>query len=358
MTNIQPKIFSPSKLNVDKQKVETYLRGERIFPTTIELDLTQLCTRACPVCPYASRKHGLTLQMPFLDNLFSILGPHTTGIIFSGGEPTIVSHFPEAVALARQKGFKEIAVISNGANIHLPQVQDALLEHVDTIRISLYDWHEGDSESFINTLGKIEKLHERIKREKSKLKIGAAILTRTDLNHKYQQVGLRALSSGIDWLYFHPFCIDWDKKKPIQADQTGVLEAIEKLREVAPANADIQVPFERYLKEPLYFRKLHGACFLIQVGADGINYAGPECKYEKDAELLDLNEYLKDDFVWHPQRLERINQINSGNYRYIGTKHRPPIFSDYIEKLIQQRKENSAHSIETSAAAFLNPNII
>jgi MoaA/NifB/PqqE/SkfB family radical SAM enzyme len=70
-----------------------------------------------------ARSPGLTLQLPFLDRLFSILGPHTPGIVFSGGEPTIVPHFPEVVKMAREKGFKEIAIISNGEQIDRPHIR-------------------------------------------------------------------------------------------------------------------------------------------------------------------------------------------------------------------------------------------
>ena len=360
MANSKAKIFSPSKISANHQKIEAYLNGEQVFPTTIELDLTQLCTRSCPECPYcSSRRPGLTLQIPFLDRLFSVLGPNTPGVILTGGEPTIVPHFPETVTMARKKGFKEIAVISNGANINRSEVQVALLEHVTSIRVSLYDWQKNDSGYFKKTLNKIEGLRNRIEKEGSKLEIGASILTRRELNHRYEPVGLQALNAGIHWLYFHPYCIDWDKSYPTQADQTGVIEAIEKLRKIAPRNSNIQVPFERYSKKSLYFEKLHGTYFLIQVGADGINYAGPECKYEEDAELLNLNDYLEDDFLWNPQRLKRIDEINSDNYRFIGTKHRPPIFSDYIQRLIQLRNDNkAAGGLAGSSNGFLYPSII
>lgn len=357
MIQSQLKIFASSKVNSFQDRVKAYLRGERIFPTTIEMDLTHLCSRSCSGCPYSeSRSAGLTLQIPFLERLFNVLGPHTPGIVLSGGESTIVPHFPETVRLARKKGFKEIAVISNGANIHKPEVQDALLEHVTSIRISLYDWQESDSEYFLHTLRKIERLRELIEKEGSKLEIGASILTRKEVNHRYESVGLQALKAGIDWLYFHPYCVDWNKKFPVQADQSGVIEAIEKFMENAPQGANIQVPLERYNSKPLYFEKLHGSFFLIQVGADGINYAGPESKYEKDSELLNLNDYLKDDFLWHAQRIERLNQINSDNYRFIGTKHRPPMFSDYIQNLIDNTKE--IRSIDESLDSYAYPNII
>jgi len=358
--NQQSLVFAPSKVNIQHRKIEAYLRGEAIYPTTIEMDLTQLCSRACSGCPYgAVRKAGLTLQMPFLDRLFSVLGPHTPGIVFSGGEPTIVPHFPQALALAREKGFEEIAVISNGAHIHLPGVQDALLEYATSIRISLYEWQGQDAEYFLATLKKIEGLRQRIEAQGSRLEIGASLLTRTEWNGRYVPVGLRALNSGIHWLYFHPYCIGWDSRYPVQADQTGVLAAIRRLREAAPSDANIQVPFARYAKRPLYFEKLHGAHFLIQVGADGVNYAGPECKYEEDAALLDLNDYLEDDFLWHPQRVSRLNAINSANYRFIGTKHRPPMFSDYIQSLVDQgRGQRQAEPATESLAHFAYPSII
>ena len=358
--NKQFKVFAPSKVAGEKEKIEAYLNGEQIFPTTIELDLTQLCTRSCPGCPYSvSRRPGLTLQMPFLDRLFSILGPYIPGIVLSGGEATLVPHFPETVALARQKGFKQIAVISNGGNIHQSKVIDALLENVTAIRVSMYDWQEDEAEYFITSLKKIEGLRNRIEKEGSKLEIGASILTRREWNHRYDTVGRQALNAGIHWLYFHPYCIDWDEKRPIQADQTGVLEAISNLQNSAPKDANIQVPYERYSEKPLYFEKLHGSHFLIQVGADGINYAGPECKYEKDAELLNLNDYLEDDFLWHPQRLKILNEMNSDNFRFIGTKHRPVIFSDHIQKVIQSaNNEKEKGRLEEPPDHFSYPNII
>jgi len=360
MSHSGQKIFAPSKVVVDREKVDAYLGGERIFPTTVELDLTQLCTRSCPSCPYSvARRPGLTLQLPFLDRLFSVLGPHTPGLVLSGGESTLVPHFPETIALARRRGFRQIAVISNGTTLHDPRVQGALLEHATSIRVSMYDWQEGETKSFTGTLRKIERLRDRIEGEGSALEIGAAMLTRRELNHRYAPIGLRALGAGIDWLYFHPFCVDWERTYPRQADQTGVLEAIEGLKAAAPAGANIQVPYERYSPEPLRFEKLHGSHFLIQIGADGVNYAGPECKYEGEMALLDLNEHLEEDFLWHPQRLRRLEALNHRNYRFIGTKHRPVVFSDYLQRLIDRRGGRSpAAEPPTETQEFSYPDIL
>jgi hypothetical protein len=359
MPDIKPKIFSPAKVAVHEERIEAYLKGENIYPVTMEMDLTQRCTRACPQCPYASTKTpGLTLDLPFLERLFGILGPHVPGLVLSGGEATFVPHFPETVALARTKGFQQIAVISNGSLLHVSKVQDALLRYVTSIRVSMYDWQNGDSEYFTSTLEKVHRLRNRIEKEGSPLEIGASILTRTEWNGQYEHVGNMALQAGVDWVYFHPFCVDWEEKRPTQADQSGVLEAIEQFRQHTPKDANIQVPYERYSSEPLHFNKLHGSHFLIQVGADGCNYAGPECKYEPDYRLLDLKAYTKEDFLWHPQRTVMLGQMNNRNYRSIGTKHRPPIFSDYIEKIISLRKGKDTGQSVSKTAEFSYPEII
>jgi hypothetical protein len=352
------RVFAPSKVSQHPERVRAYMAGERIYPTTIEMDLTQRCTRSCSGCPYSvSRRAGLTLEMPFLDRLFSILGPHTPGIVLTGGEPTLVEHFPEVIALAREKGFAEIAVISNGANIHVPKVQDALLSGVDSIRVSMYDWQEGDSEPFLTQLRKLSALRKRVDEEGSALRIGASMLTRTEWIGRLQSTATKALGSGIHWLYFHPYCIGWDERLPVQADQAGVLDAIAAFIDTAPSDADIQVPYDRYKTEPLHFDKLHGSHFLLQVGADGINYAGPESKYEKDMALLDLNEYLEEDFLWHPERTERLDRITSDNYRFVGTRHRPPIFSDHIQQLISAA-DGEEMLLREASETFSNPSII
>lgn len=353
-----PIVFSPSKVCIDRHRVETYLRGDRIWPTTMELDLTQKCTRSCPSCPYGvARQPGLTLSLEFLDRLFGILGPHTPGLVLSGGESTSVPHFPETVKLARRHGFKEIAVITNGTELENPRVQEALLSGVTSVRVSLYDWQEGPTDAFRSTLGRIERLRARVDKEGSRLEIAAAMLTDCSRRDHFSTIGSMALATGIHWLYFHPFCEGWDGAEPRQADQRGVIETLDAFKASHPESERIQIPYGRYTAEPLEFDVLHGACFLIQVGADGINYAGPECKYEPEYALLDLNQHLDTDFLWHPERIRRINEINSRNYKPIGTKHRPPVFSDFLQKCIN-------HGIEWADAAphepiaFHQPSII
>lgn len=353
--NRRGKIFATSKIGTHQDRIDAFLKGELIYPITLELDLTQRCTRKCPGCPYAdARKAGHTLELPFLEKLFSILGGRTPGIVFSGGEPTVVPHFPEAAALAREKGFREIAVITNGSLLDDRRIQDALLKEVTSVRVSMYDWQEKEEAYFTDALGRIRRLRERIAGEGSRLEIGAAMLTRAEWASRIVPVGLQVLASGVDWLYFHPYCVNWNSETPAKADQTGVLEAVEALKRAAPEGANVQVPQERYDTEPVFFRSLYGSHFLIQIGADGVMYAGPECKYLPHYALLDLNREMDEDFLWNPKRLNRLKEINSDNYSVIGTKHRPTMFSAYIESLLGPKGRDARADNEK----FLYPEIV
>ena len=109
-------VFSPSKVLCNQERVDKYARGERFYPVTMELDLTQKCTRNCPVCPYgAARSAGHSLPYKFLERLFGILGPHVPGVVLSGGESTSREDFPKIAALAKSCGFKEVSLITNGS---------------------------------------------------------------------------------------------------------------------------------------------------------------------------------------------------------------------------------------------------
>jgi hypothetical protein len=62
---------------------------------------------------------------------------------------------------ARQMGFTEIAVVTNGGLLENPSVADALLSYGTAIRISLYDWDGKMCGGIERTLGRIESLRGR-----------------------------------------------------------------------------------------------------------------------------------------------------------------------------------------------------
>ena len=142
---MKKRIYANHKASLNRVQVEAYLAGKRIFPRTVEMDLTSLCTRACPTCPCAgSTQPAQVLAPEFVDRFLGVLEGGTRGIILSGGEPTSSPHFVEILRIARRRGFTEVAVITNGSELHRPAIQDALMEHATSVRVSLYDWDHSD----------------------------------------------------------------------------------------------------------------------------------------------------------------------------------------------------------------------
>lgn len=349
-------VFAEDKVAVDADRTARWLAGESVFPNTIELDLTDSCTRACPACPFgASRLNTRYLSLRFLDRLFSILDGQTPGMILSGGEPTLSPHFPEVLALARRRGFRQIATISNGTRLHLPAIQDALLEHGTALRVSLYDWESGRLETARKTFAQVAHLRERADREGSRLEIGVSMLTSRKRLPYIGPVADLAAESGAHWLYFHPFCRDWEVR-PAQDDQTGVLEALDDVRDRLAGRIEVQVARDRYGDKALHFSSFHAAHFLLQIGADGVNYIAPEAKYRPESALVALDEDMDKDFLWHPDRLARIAALDSGRYPVIGTRHRGSIFSDHLERRMAER--GASRGAAGASTRFRYPDII
>ncbi|MCJ7580948.1 MAG: hypothetical protein MUP98_10495, partial [Candidatus Aminicenantes bacterium] len=79
----------------------------------------------------------------------------------------------------------------------------------------------------------------------------------------------------------------------------------------------------------------HAAHFLCVVGADGKNYLGAEVKYQPQHVLSNLSEKWHRDFLWHPDRQNRIESVSSNTYSALNSRHRGALYSDLIERLKQ-----------------------
>ena len=204
----QLELASTYKVGFHRERLGAYLRGESVFPITLELDLTSQCTRNCPECPSSTAPTCQVLDMRFLDQLFGFLEGQTPGLLLTGGEPTMAPLFPEALRLARRRGFREIAVVTNGSLLDQPSVAEALLTDVTTIRVSMYDWEEGSSRWTDATLKRIEGLRQ-LADQGSQLRIGVSALTSRHRLPKLRELAERVRSAGAHWLYFHPLCTKW-----------------------------------------------------------------------------------------------------------------------------------------------------
>lgn len=344
-------VASMYKIGFHQKRVKAYLKGEKIFPVTLELDLTSRCNRTCPDCPStrASQKHNLNLN--FIDTLFSSLEGETKGLLLTGGEPTLSPIFPKTLKLAREKGFIEIAVVTNGSFLHKTEVENSLLQHASTIRLSLYDWEKSTCHTFESVLKKIESLRRKIDQTGSKLQIGISALTAEKRSEKLQILVDTVRSAGAHWIYFHPLCTKWNIGRPTPQSQVGIMEKISEIQAKSALNNRIFFSSDRYENFPLKFANYHSAHFLLVVGADGLNYLGPEVKYHPRFVIADLAESGIHHCLWRQSRTELINAVRSQSYSAIQSRHRSVLYSHFIENL---QKGFTSVSDELEKASSIN----
>src|SRR3990172_3941546 len=306
-----PEIASAYKVAYHREKLEAYLRHEQISPATVELDISSQCNKRCPLCPSTTSMYQSSLDLGFVKRLFAQLEGQTKGLLLSGGEPTLAPIFPEVLRLAREYGFIDIAIVTNGGLLGKEQVAAALCEYASTVRVSIYDWTKEPQADFQTTLRRIKTLRSRVEREGSRLQIGVSALTNKENADAVRSVAREAASAGAHWIYFHPMCIRWDVGAPERVDQSGVLAKIQECQKTQSDGFQVFSFPDRYVERIIDFSGYHAAHFLLVIGADGINYLGAEVKYHPEYAVADLARNWSDDFLWQTERLKRIESISS-----------------------------------------------
>jgi MoaA/NifB/PqqE/SkfB family radical SAM enzyme len=347
-------VTSALKVAHDRDRLAAYLRGERIFPTTLELDITSRCNRQCANCPSTTRPATRDLDMAFVQRLFSCLEGQTRGLLLSGGEPTLAPHFPAMLREARRSGFTDIAIVTNGSQFGNEAVESALLSDASVVRVSLYDWTEGRSEALAAEMTAVEALRSRIDRTGSALEIGVSVLTSSHTAERLCQITSMVRSAGAHWIYFHPTCSKWDQGTPAVVDQERVLDAIVKCAVESGNGFGVYTLPDRYENYELEFSGYHAAHFLLVIGADGVNYVSAEGKYYPGYAIATLGDGWEAGFLWNDARLRRIESFKAGEYPALGSRHRGSLYSHVIESLKQGEEDLPS----VSDTAFRYPHIL
>ncbi len=351
-------IASAYKLAHHLKKLEAYLRNEQILPATLELDISTKCNRRCPLCPSTTSHPSSTLNLGFIERLFARLEGETRGLLLSGGEPTLAPIFPKVLRSAREYGFIDIAIVTNGSLLDKERVAAALCEYASTIRVSIYDWTRDCHADLQATLRRIKTLRSRIEREDSKLQIGVSALTSKENADALHSIAREVASAGAHWIYFHPMCIRWDTGSPERVDQSGVLAKIEECQKEQSDAFHIFTFPDRYVERKIEFSGYHAAHFLLVIGADGMNYLGAEVKYHPQYIIADLTNNWRDDFLWERERLKQIEYVNRRTYPALASRHRGVLYNQVIQDLIN-RGERSLDEISTPyGATYEFPHIL
>lgn len=349
-----PEMVSPRKIFWHADKVAAFLGGKPIYPATLELGLTTACNRSCPDCPSRKGRPGLFLDAATAGRLFSLCRGRTFGVILSGGEPTLHPGFGAILAAARESGFRDVVVISNGSRLSRPDVTEPLLRHASVVRVSLYDWRDGGPAGHSPTLRRIERLRAKIEKTGSPLRIGVSLLTQGAGLESLRRAAAAVRAAGAHWLYLHPTCVATPSGVNRARGQELLLDALAACRrEQAPGFA-VHYLVDRFSAAPVVFQGYHAAHFIMVVGADGDNYLSSETKYQPRYRLAPAAAYEDDDFFRESGRLKKIAEVDSAGYPAAGSRNRGVLYNQVLE----EAKRSSGGQGLPEAVEFILPHIL
>lgn len=136
--------FIPYKLLLHSDRIAASLRGELVYPVSVELDLSNTCPHDCPFCSFGtSQSHGYRQQnwvtFPYpriLELLKELKDCGVKSITFTGGgEPLVHPQVVNILACATSLGL-EWGVVTNGVLL-MGDIAKAIADGAKFCRVSL-----------------------------------------------------------------------------------------------------------------------------------------------------------------------------------------------------------------------------
>jgi radical SAM protein with 4Fe4S-binding SPASM domain len=200
------------KIFFHPEKVHAAATGERPFPTTLEVDLTNRCNHRCSFCFYAEH---IATDRSTLDGevirarLTEARKLGTRGVSFTGGgEPTLHPEFLDVVAHARAVGL-DVGLITNGSAL-TERAAEALVRDLTWVRVSMGG---GDAASYARVQGTehFERVLENVARllrirdaAGEELNVGLRTLVTPENLDSIAGFAETAAALGVDYLQLAP----------------------------------------------------------------------------------------------------------------------------------------------------------
>ena len=137
------------------------------FPTLVDIELSSICNLKCPMCYTISNEFKELVRTKRMDwelftKIIDEIGGKVPAIRLSlRGEATLHTKFHEAIQYAKDKGIKEVSLLTHGGKLKLEYFEKMALAGVDWITISIDG--VGDTYERIRKPLKFDRVLENIK---------------------------------------------------------------------------------------------------------------------------------------------------------------------------------------------------
>lgn len=275
-------ILDGSKVLYHRDRIEAYLRGERIAPITIDCALTTKCTYRCVYC-YG--KMQLINQFPsidretvmgFLDDAADI-GVKAISFV-SDGESTCNPCYADAIVHGKEKGL-DMALGTNGFLL----TEESLNQILPCLTYLRFNISAGEKERYMEihgvneavydrTINNIRKAVEIKRRDRLSVTIGLQMVLMPEFEDQIIPLAELGNDLGVDYLVIK-HCSD-DENHTLGVDYEAydkMIETMKKAESYSNDNYQVSVKWSKIQSHGHKCYKLcYGAPFIIQMSGSGL----------------------------------------------------------------------------------------
>ncbi|MFA5042274.1 MAG: radical SAM protein, partial [Candidatus Paceibacterota bacterium] len=274
-------ILDGHKLAWHKERIEAWLRGERIAPITIDCALTRRCTYNCVYCYGKLQKNDEKIMTEdaifrFLDNAAEI-GVKAISFV-SDGESTCSPYLYEAIKRGKKNGL-DMALGTNGFLLKDKKLEE-ILPNLTYLRFNIsagepkrYSEIHGVSEGcFYKVINTIKKAVEIKKKNNLPVTLGIQMVLMPQFAHQILPFALLGKKLGVDYAVIK-HCSD-DENGSLGIDYNKYFDLVDLLKEaeeLSDKNYLVKAKWSKILSGgKRKYSQCYGPPFILQISGSGL----------------------------------------------------------------------------------------
>lgn len=274
-------ILDGHKLNWHLERVESWLRGEKIAPITIDMALTRSCTYNCVYCYgklQANDEKRMTKEVifRFLDDAAEI-GVKAISFV-SDGESTCSPYLYEAIKKGKANGL-DMALGTNGYLLQDDKLEE-ILPCLTYLRFNVSagepkrysQIHGVPQEYFFKVMNTIKRAVEIKRKNNLSVTIGIQMVLMPQFRDQILPFAKLGKELGVDYAIIK-HCSD-DERGSLGVDYSKYLELVDILKEAEKFSTDeylVKVKWSKILSlGQRKYSQCYGPAFLLQISGSGL----------------------------------------------------------------------------------------
>jgi len=315
-----------TKLIWHMDRVNDWVRGERISPIHISLGIANYCNSKCKFCygmffgkDNKNKKYmGLDTIKNLLDDCQEV-GVRSI-VIMGEGENTINPHFYDMLEYSKNNSV-DLSLATNLIDIK-EEKMELMLQTLQWIRISIC----GSNRDIYKTIHQVDKYDQVIDNIKKLIKIkkengynttiGLQVVVIEDNFDDLVNIAKLGKELGVDYCVMKPCSDTHDSKLKINYEKYKNIEyELSRAEQESTDNYNVVIKWNKFNKPRNKFKRCYGTVFSIGISSTGrVGPCGHLLGYRKDEFLMgnindtSFKDIIKSDRYWEVQ--DKVHKLN------------------------------------------------